>query len=184
MFSSQFIFLFCFVGVYVFEDNCPLLTWQVPPYFYGDSRRYLSYQTVGCTELMEYEIMYSCFRFQPITTCNSTSSDPRGNLKNHFSLELNLCGIFIIFWLCFLLTIFFEKGGCPEGSLCYGSPNICVVCTQPPEKPSYQGKNTFVVIENVTQAMLDGIFWTYTDFYNHTGSLKLKIVCLNVLCKI
>jgi hypothetical protein len=107
MFSHHFILLFCFIGVCVFEDDCPLLTWQLPPSWYAGSRRYLSYQTVGCTELVEYQIFYSCDPISPFTTCDSTSSDPRGTLKNHFSLDL-ICGILFSF-LIFLKKVVAQK---------------------------------------------------------------------------
>ncbi len=46
---------------------------------------------------------------------------------------------------------------------------ISQVCAEPPSPPQSEDVQNFVVIENVTEAMLKGVFWTYSDFYNHTG---------------
>mmetsp|Transcript_6865 Transcript_6865/g.19422 ORF Transcript_6865/g.19422 Transcript_6865/m.19422 type:complete len:246 (-) Transcript_6865:103-840(-) len=61
---------------------------------------------------------------------------------------------------------------CPSGQLCGDQmvPRLCVACDLPPDHdPLVTTVVKYDVIPNITEAMLRGSFWTFEDFYNHTG---------------
>ena len=60
---------------------------------------------------------------------------------------------------------------CPAPLLCdlHRFIPYCVKCNHPPSKPVSSIATQFEVITNVTEAMSQGHFWTYTNFHNHSG---------------
>ncbi len=70
------------------ESECVALSWEIPPAWYAGSRVYRSYMTIGCTELRETSLYYSCDLIQPFTLCDL--SQPNGSI-DHVS--------------CFLLSV-------------------------------------------------------------------------------
>jgi len=67
-------------------------------------------------------------------------------------------------------TVCENDTSCQPGQYCAISfPPVCVTCKLPPNPPYNTFYNYYSVMVNVTQSMLEGQMWTYSDFYNHTG---------------